>query len=205
MEILIFFKGLLIGLFVAAPIGPVGLFCISRVISGGRVSGMVCALGVGLADALYAGVAGFGISSLSGLLLDNLGLVRFFGGAFLVYLGYKIFRAPSVEFAVRVVAAGLVRTFIQVFVLALTNPVAILSFAALFSVFGILDDIENAVKGFSLVAGVFGGSVLWWVFLTLVVGGVRERFKGEYLALVNRLSGVAIVGFGAAAFLSLFL
>jgi arginine exporter protein ArgO len=54
-----------------------------------------------------------------------------------------------------------------------------------------------------MVLGVFLGSALWWWILSFGVGALRDRFDLRSLRWVNRISGIIILGFGAAALISL--
>ncbi len=63
--ILLFLKGLLIGLAIAAPVGPIGVLCIRRTLAEGRATGFVSGLGAATADAFYGAVAGFGLTLVS--------------------------------------------------------------------------------------------------------------------------------------------
>jgi len=51
-----------------------------------------------------------------------------------------------------------------------------------------------------LVAGIFCGSMLWWIVLSVIVNHFRDRFNRRLLLLMNRFAGLAIAGFGIAAF-----
>lgn len=62
-------EGAVIGLSVAAPVGPIGLLCINRTLSRGRTSGLVSGLGAASADAVYGAVAAFGLTAVSSLLI----------------------------------------------------------------------------------------------------------------------------------------
>ncbi len=86
------FRGLVIGFSIAAPVGPVGVLCIRRTLANGRSAGFLSGLGAASADALYWCVAALGLTSVSGFLVDQQLLLRHVGGAFLLYLGFRIFR-----------------------------------------------------------------------------------------------------------------
>ncbi len=85
----LFFRGLVIGFSIAAPVGPIGVLCIRRTLANGKISGLVSGLGAATADALYGCVAGFGLTFISSLLIDQQMWLRLFGGLFLCYLGVK--------------------------------------------------------------------------------------------------------------------
>jgi len=58
----LFLEGIIIGLAIAAPVGPIGVLCIRRTLADGRASGFVSGLGAATADAVYGAVAAFGLT-----------------------------------------------------------------------------------------------------------------------------------------------
>jgi len=198
-----FVRGLAIGFSIAAPVGPIGVLCIRRTLTQGRAQGFVSGLGAATADGAYGFVAAFGLTSVTAVLVGQQWWLRLVGGAFLVYLGARIFvSTPAVE-APAVGATGLTGTYASTLFLTLTNPLTILSFAAVFAGLGlgaIRAAYEDAVL---IVAGVFLGSALWWAVLTTVVATFRNAVGGRALRWLNRASGAAIAAFGAAALATL--
>ncbi len=199
MSIAFLLKGLVIGFSIAAPVGPIGVLCIKRTLTNGRMSGLVSGLGAATADALYGAIAGFGLTLISAFLLDQQTWIRLVGGAFLCYLGLKTFISKPAEQDVRAHGGNLISAYLSTFVLTLTNPLTILSFAAIFAGLGLgATDGDFASAGI-LVSGVFLGSAAWWLLLSGGVSLLRQRFDQQVMAWVNRASGVIILGFGVAA------
>jgi len=123
------------------------------------------------------------------------------GGAFLCYLGLKTLLASPAEEAASVSANSLIGAYTSTFFLTLTNPMTILSFAAIFA--GLGGASANYVSAVVLVLGVFSGSALWWVTLSTGVSLFRTKFTSHGLRWVNRISGLVIIAFGLLALLSL--
>jgi threonine/homoserine/homoserine lactone efflux protein len=196
-------KGLLIGFSIAAPVGPIGLLCIQRTVAYGRKSGLVSGLGAATADGLYGLIAGFGLTAVSTLLISLQLWVRLIGGAFLLYLGVKVFLAPPAGIAAASAHRGLVSDYVSTVFLTLTNPMTILSFAAVFAGVGLLSSSRDFISASALVAGVVLGSALWWLALSGGVSFFRARFTGKSLKVVNRVSGVILAGFAFSAFASI--
>jgi len=71
MDIIFFLKGVVIGFSMAVPVGPIGILCIRRTLTGGRLSGFVSGLGVATADAVYGCIAGFGLTFISDFLVSQ--------------------------------------------------------------------------------------------------------------------------------------
>jgi len=199
-----FLKGLAIGFSIAAPVGPIGLLVIQRTLANGRSSGLVSGLGAATADAFYGGVAGFGLAFVSTFLIDQQTWLRLVGGAFLIGMGVRIWlRKPVDATATTARNQGLAGDYASTLALTLTNPVTIISFAAVFAGLGLGSTGGDYTSAAALVSGVFTGSALWWVCLSGAVGAFRRMFSPGRMRLLNRLSGSVIVLFGIAAILSL--
>ena len=203
MDIRFLLRGLIIGFSIAAPVGPIGVLCIRRTLAEGRAFGFISGLGAATADAIYGCVAGFGLTFVSSILISQQGWLRLIGGAFLCYLGPKTFLARPAQQAPSVEGGGLVGAYASTFFLTLTNPMTILSFAAIFAGLGVASASGDYASAAILVLGVFIGSALWWLTLSGVVGVFRYKFDPRGLQWVNRISGVIITGFGLLALLSL--
>ncbi len=201
IPISLFLRGLLIGLSIAAPVGPIGVLCIRRTLSDGRATGLVSGLGAATADALFGCVAGFGLTFISGALLAQQFWFRLIGGLFLGYLGVKTLLSRPAEVAATVQGKGLLGAYTSTLFLTLTNPLTIFAFAAIYAgLGGAAGDYSAAL---TLIAGVFAGSALWWLLLSGGVSLFRTKFSSRSLLWVNRVSGVVIVGFALFTFSSL--
>lgn len=199
MDLSVLFRGVVIGFSIAAPVGPIGVLCIRRTLSEGRVSGLVSGLGAACADALYGCIAGFGVTFLSNFLVSRQTELRLAGGFFLLYLALKTFFSQPAHKAAEVSGRGLLGAYLSTFVLTLTNPMTIISFAAIFAGLGLAEGSGNYAAAVLLVLGVFIGSALWWLLLSGGVGLFRERFSSDGLRWLNRLSGVVVGFFGLLA------
>ena len=196
-----FLRGLGIGLAIAAPVGPIGVLCIRRTLRDGRLAGFVSGLGAATADGLYGAIAAFGLTAVSDALVRNQTPLRIVGGAFLLGLGGRILltaaRRPE-EAGMK--TKGLLAGYATTFGLTVTNPLTILSFAAVFTGLGLIPR-RTAGAGI-LVLGVFLGSALWWLFLSAATGFLRRKAIDRAMTWINRISGTVIIAFGALALAS---
>lgn len=195
----LFAQSFLIGLSIAAPVGPIGLLTIQRSLQLGPRAGLATGLGAAVADAAYGAVGAFGITGL----IAWLGAVRPVlvpvGTAVLLWLAWGIWRAPVAERAAALDLpahrAGRLRLlagcFAGTLLLTLSNPATILSFLA---VFGALAGRHAVASPSLMVAGVFAGSAAWWLLLSSAVGHWRERFDATWRRRVNRGSAALLVG-----------
>jgi threonine/homoserine/homoserine lactone efflux protein len=204
MELNFLIKGMILGFSVAAPVGPIGILCIRRTLYFGRLSGFFSGLGAAVADTLYGAIAAFGVTVVSDTLLASHFWFRLFGGAFLILLGGKIFFSKTSEISISKVShKTLISDFASTFALTITNPLTILSFVAVFAALGlsdVSDDIDNSVR---LLAGIFLGSSLWWLFLSEGVTFFRKKISQKVMVWINRSAGAMISAFGLAAWISL--
>ena len=195
----LFFRGLVIGFSIAAPVGPIGILCIRRTLSEGRVSGFLSGLGAATADALYGCVAGFGLTVISSFLVDQRFWIQLVGGVFLLALGIRTLRSAPAERPAAASGTGFAASYLSTLFLTLTNPMTIISFAGIFAALGVAETGGDLLAAAGLVLGVFIGSAAWWLLLSGGVGLMRERLSGGILRWTNRVSGAILVIFGAIA------
>lgn len=200
-------RGLVVGFSIAAPVGQIGVLCIRRTLSDGRVPGLVSGLGAATADACYGFVAAFGLTFVADMLTHPTALttIHLLGAAFLFYLGLKIMRAApaSIDTPRETSRRGLLGVYGSTFLLTLTNPTTILMYMGVFA--GLRIGVSTGDYGSAalMVAGVFVGSAAWWLILSSGVSLLRSRFNTGMLRAVNVLSGLIIIGFGAFSLLTL--
>lgn len=195
----LFFRGLLIGISIAAPVGPIGVLCIRRTLSNGRLTGFLSGMGAATADMVYGAVAAFGLSAISSLLMENKIWLKLIGGIFLLYLGVKTFLEKPADHAANSNQSGFVGAYFSTFFLTITNPMTILSFAAIFAGTMLTGSSGSPLV---IVAGVFLGSALWWLTLSFGVSLLRDRLTPAHMSWINRISGAIIIVFGVFALIS---
>ncbi len=203
MSIFLIIQGVLIGIVVAVPVGPLGLLCIHRALAMGALCGLFSGLGVATADALAASIAALGISFVSGFLADQQLFLRLGGGIFLLYLGCKIYTTEPNGRSAPSNVNGLLNAYATTFFLTFSNPVTILSFIAIYAGWHVPSLHGRYVDAAMLAFGVFLGSTLWWIGLFIGITAFHGRFSLRTLGRIHRVSGVLIAGFGVIVLLSL--
>jgi threonine/homoserine/homoserine lactone efflux protein len=203
MLLLFLLKGVVVGVVIAVPVGPVGILCLRRTIFEGRLSGLVSGIGAATADSLFAVIAAFGLTFVSGWLISYEDWLRGGGGIYLLYAGGSaLLSERHKQVTEESDPQTLVRGFVSAFALTITNPVTILVFLAIFAAVG-LGQRATLLHAAFLVLGVWLGSFLWWLALSGGVGVFRRQVEPRHLAWVSRGSGVLLFLTGAALLASI--
>jgi threonine/homoserine/homoserine lactone efflux protein len=206
MELTLLLKGLIAGLVTAVPVGPVGILCARRTMTHGRQAGFVSGMGAATADAFFGFVAAFGMTFMSEMLSGKQFWLRLVGGAFLLLIGIKTFfekpeRRGLFSFLRKKQRhAGF---YASTLFLTLTNPMTILSLAALFAALGLAGATSGVFSALTLVLGVFLGAVLWWLSFIGVFTLFNRRFSHHEILLINRIAGLIMASCGVFALASL--
>lgn len=198
MLLLFLVKGIVVGVVIAVPVGPVGILCLRKTIFEGRLAGLVSGLGAATADAFFGAVAAFGLTFVSDWLFGYEGLLRAAGGCYLLYAGGRALLAPPRDAVEKSDPETLFRDFASTFALTVTNPITILVFLGVFGVLGLSGARATLLRAVVLVAGVWTGSLLWWLGLSLGIGAFRRSIGQHHLAWISRGSGALLLICGAA-------
>lgn len=198
-------SGVIIGFSIAAPVGPIGILCIRRTLADGRLHGLISGLGAATADAVYGCIAAFGLAFISDFLIQQQMWFRVVGGTFLLFLGVRTILSKPKEKTEDTKKLGLASSYGSTFLLTLTNPVTIISFAAIFASLGLASSGGDYGSAALLVLSVFIGSATWWLILSGSVSLLRARVTQRVLLWINRVSGAIILSFGIVAIASVLL
>ncbi|MFC5528289.1 LysE/ArgO family amino acid transporter [Cohnella yongneupensis] len=188
------FQGFILGLSIAAPVGPIGLLCIRRTLTNGITHGFVSGIGAASADALYGCVAAFGLTFATQFLIKQAEWLHFLGAIFLLYIAYRTFTSNVAKEEAHTRAGnGYRRAYGSTLLLTLTNPMSIISFLGLFAGMNIHQGTDSSVL---LVVGVFFGSAAWWLLLSSIVGSLRRMISESAMRAVNYASAIILLAFG---------
>lgn len=188
-------KGIIVGVVVSAPLGPVGVLCIQRTLNKGRWYGFVTGLGAALSDICYALITGYGMSFMDELILKHQMFLQVAGSIMLLAFGIYTFRSNPVK-SLRPTSnnrGSLLHNFVTAFFVTLSNPLIIFLFIGLFARFSFV--MPGSPLGFQLVGylAIVLGALIWWFSITYFVNKVRTRFNVRGIWILNRIIGVVVV------------
>jgi threonine/homoserine/homoserine lactone efflux protein len=194
-------RSLVIGFTIAMAVGPITLLVVRRTIEHGGIYGFVSGLGVAAADATYGAIAAFGLTALTDVLVSAHTVLGLVGGTIIVLIGLRTIGTRPSGPARDTERPGLVAGFATIYGLTMTNPLTIVLYAGVFAAIG-LGTGGGIVDAVVVTLAVLAGSGLWWVVLCSTVAWLRDRVSTTALLWVNRVSGAALVVFGAVAVVS---
>ncbi len=193
--------GFVLGILIAAPVGPVNILCIQRSLESGFLGGMAAGFGAALGDGLIALTASLGISAISGAIETHKRFIQTIGGSALIVFGLALwFKPPMVIGSLNTARDLPVRAYLfdisKTFFLTVTNPGAVLGLFAIFGGIGTFVELRSYADALLLVAAITTGNLAWWIFLSLLTSHFSQRFEGKSLAKTNKVSGLLLVAFG---------
>ncbi|MCB1519625.1 MAG: LysE family transporter [Hyphomicrobiaceae bacterium] len=195
--------GLVIGILVAAPVGPVNVLCIQRAIERGFWGGVAAGLGAVLGDGFIALFASLGVGAISSTVSDYRTAIQIVGGMALGLFGLKLYLTePRLEMlhpshAENASLKDFAWDIPQTFFLTITNPGAVLGLFAIFGGVSTFVEVKSYVDALTMVAAIMAGSLAWWIGLSHFIGRIRHRISGDRLGTINRIAGTLLIGFGA--------
>lgn len=195
--------GLVIGILVAAPVGPVNVLCIQRAIERGFFGGLAAGIGAVLGDGTIALFAALGVGAISGAIEYHRAAIQILGGLALIAFGIKLFlTAPPIETEARIDPdSASLRDFAwdipQTYFLTITNPGAVLGLFAIFGGVSTFVEVHSTIDALTMVAAIMAGSLGWWIFLSNLISRFRHLVDSERLQTINKFAGIALMVFGA--------
>lgn len=203
MDFSLFVQGILIGLTLAVPVGPIALLCIQRTITDGRLHGIFSGIGVATADTFYAAITVLGLTFISGVIIAQQFLFRFLAGTVLILIGIRVFMSVPTGISTKTGHETYLKDYLSMVAIAIANPLTLIFFLIMLPGFGIVIHGTAFFSAAEFIFGVFFGSTVWWIILCGAVGSVRSRLGMETLVFINRISGFLISCFGAGMLIPL--
>ncbi len=188
-------KGLIIGIFVSAPVGPIGILCLQRTLNRGRAHGIATALGATLSDLLYAVIAAFSMSFIIDFITLHQSILQLIGTIIVFLFGLYTYRNNPVRELSKMNndKKNYLQDFLTSFGLTITNPLVILLFIALFAKFHYITDDTTVWQSIAGIFFIMFGALFWWALLVNLVNVFRSRFNIRGLNIINKGTGIILM------------
>ena len=188
--------GLIIGFFVALPVGAAAVLCINRSIQDGFKAGFFTGLGVAIADLVYGFLAVFGLFAISGETLESQPVLRLAGALCIMFLGCRLMSQTPISSNQNLHQITTLKGIITGFIVTISNPMTIIAFVAALSYVNYLIEQIDYIRSSLIVIGIFLGSLSWWTILSVISIKLRENLTSKFMRNVNLSSGILIFIFG---------
>ena len=188
-------SGVAIGIFISAPMGPIGVLCIQRTLTKGRLPGLYTGMGAALSDMLYCMLTGFGLSFVTDFIEGNQAALQIAGSLLLLAYAVYLFNSnPSRTLRTPADHHGTTywRDFWTGFAFTFSNPLILFIIIGLFAQFNFMSpqmQFYHFILGYVAIAG---GALLWWLLITYAVDKLRAHFNLRSMKLVNRVISVIL-------------
>ncbi len=184
-----------IGIFLSAPMGPIGILCVQRTLNKGRHSGFFTGVGAAASDLFYCLLTGLGISLVTDFIADHVNILQIVGSIILiVYALYMIVHNPVSQIKENIDQRDdYLRDTVTGFLFTLSNPLIMFLIIPLFARFGFpLPEYKwyHVIMGYAFIVV---GALLWWAVITFFVDKVRTHFNIRSMWLINRIIGIIIL------------
>jgi threonine/homoserine/homoserine lactone efflux protein len=204
--LILILKGILLGLTVSMPLGPIGIILINRTIKRGMLSGFFSGLGLATADTLLALLAGVGFTVIISFIKEERFILSIIAGLIIIGVGLKVFLSNPVK-DIRnreKTDKSLWRDYYSVFVLSISNPYTIFIYVAFFSGVQVNGNVNPELVPFFLVPGVLIGTIGWWFFLSYFVSRFKKKIRLRLIVRLTKIAGIIIIIIGIIVLLSVF-
>jgi len=190
-------KGILIGLLVSIPLGPIGVLVIQRTVNKSRMAGLLSGMGAALSDTVYAIIAGFSLTFVIDFIRAHEMLFQVIGAVVVLVLGIHIFFTNPVKDIRRNRLRGNThfQDIISSFLVTFSNPLTVFVFLAVFTSSGVAVSLEQPYHSFFVILGILTGAFLWWFSLSGIVSLFRHKINLRILWWINKTAGAIIILF----------
>lgn len=190
----IVYKGIIIGILVSAPMGPIGLLCIQRTLNKGPWHGFFSGIGAACSDIIYATIICLGMGFVIDFVYGRQYILSITGSVLLMGYGIYLFRKPMERGKkTNEKNNSYLQNIVSTFFLTLSNPLIIFLLIPLFARFNFIVP-EN--KLFSMMLGllsILAGAILWWILISFLTGKLRKVINLRGLWIMNKIVGTTII------------
>lgn len=196
-------KGIIIGLFISVPLGPIGILCVQRTLSKGRKHGITTGLGATTSDLVYTVITLFFIGFVVDFIEEHQLIIQAIGSLIVILFGIFIFKNTPAHQKIKDTNSNnnLIGDFVSSFLLTLSNPLILFVLIALFARFEFLNESTTLFHNILGILSILVGAFLWWSTLTFIVSRFNDKMTYRGIKLINHIVGIVIMSIGLVGIL----
>ncbi len=184
-------KGIIIGIIISAPLGPVGILCLRETLHGGRREGLLTGLGATLSDVLYGFVVYWGVGLVLDFVIQYDPHLRLVGGVIIVIFALLLYHRSKYEIkqtpTQRLSKMHGLRKVTTAFFVTIANPFIMLLILPLYTRFQFVRETSTpSWELFIALLGLAMGCMLWWYILTALVRFIASRTGHGGIRVISR-------------------
>ncbi|MGI8384972.1 LysE family transporter [Robertmurraya sp. P23] len=193
----VFFSYVLLGLSLAAPIGPINAAQMDKGIKHGFLNAWVLGLGSVIADIFYMLLVFLGFSQFIEIPIVKI-FLWLFGFFVLVYTGVEgLIGAGKIVLSNGNRDASLSKSFITGFFMSISNPLTILFWLGIYgSVLAKTATMYEHTELLYFSSAIILGLVIWDVCMAAVASSFRKLLTTKLLTIITIISSISLIGFG---------
>jgi threonine/homoserine/homoserine lactone efflux protein len=205
MSFSLLWEGIIIGIAVSVPLGPLGMLCIKRTVNKNWKSGFISGLGIAASDVIYAIIAGFSLTIIINFIRSYEIYFKILGASMVVLLGlYIFFSNPAKDIQkYRRKGNSYVQDFLTAFLLTVTNPLSVFIFIAIFTSYSLVLELSQLFEALLIIGGIFLGGASWWFILTGLANLFKHKLTINTLWWANKTIGLSVILIAVGLFIYL--
>lgn len=188
-----FLSGVVLGLAITIPIGPMSVLCIQRALRWGALAGFATGLGAATVLVGYTTCVAVGFGPAVTVLIGNSRAVLCaLSAGLLLWLSARVLARTISLTGSDTEDRGAFSSYCSAVACALLNPLTPALLATLLPAM----TVATPAAASSMVAGVFSASVTWWLLVSGGAALLRSRLNVQALNVINKASGLALGALG---------
>ena len=187
-------KGLIIGIIVSVPVGPIMMLTIQKCVNDGHKAGFSCGLGATIVDTTCAIVSAFALSAISMLIENHTAAIEIVGGLFITCVGINMILTRIQEH--RGKKSYSTKNTVKAATMGFSNPAALAVMLAMFATFKMDMSGQPFLIPVLTIIAVAAGSAGYWYMISRVAAHFGDKFNFKALIIINRLAGAGVILFG---------
>ena len=181
-------KGVVTGLILSLPFGPIGIYCMEKTLIENQRKGYISALGMVTVDVIYGLTALLFITRVEDIIVKFESFLQVIVAFFLMFVGWKKLEKKVKIKKIECTPAGMIKDYFTTFFLALANISSIFTILVIFTTLKVYGEDVDLVAPF-IAFGIFAGGAVEWFITTYIISKCTRVLNEDKLIKISKISG----------------